>query len=386
MSKESLDFSKCKLVIIGSAHPLRGGLATYNERLAREFIDQGYDVTIYTFSLQYPGFLFPGKTQYSSEPAPADLPIKIRINSINPFNWWKVGKEIKEECPDLVIVKFWIPFMAPCLGTICRIIRKNRHTKIISIVDNLIPHENRPGDRILIRYWVNSVDGFIAMSRSVLAEINQFLVSKPKPTLFCPHPLYDNFGEPVPKTEAKKHLGLDPDYSYLLFFGFIRDYKGLDLLLKAFADERLRAYPLKLIVAGEFYTDAKPYYDLLDQLHLREHVIMHNEFIPDSAVSDYFCAADLVVQPYKNATQSGVTQIAYHFNKPMIITNVGGLAEFIPDGKVGYVVEPLVPAITSSIQQFYNEKKEDEFSANAAVEKMKYSWGRMVEAIREIAK
>jgi len=372
-------------VIIGSAHPLRGGLATYNERLAKEYIDQGSDVTIYTFSLQYPGFLFPGKTQYSTEPAPEGIPIKIKINSINPLNWIKVGRHIKNERPDLVIVKFWIPFMAPCLGTISRIIRKNKHTKIISILDNLIPHERRPGDMLLIHYWVNSADGFIAMSRSVLAEIDQFLTSKPKPTLFCPHPLYDNFGEPVSKTEAKKRLGLDPGCSYILFFGFIRDYKGLDLLLKAFADERLRAYPLKLMVAGEFYTDAKPYYDLLDQLHLREHVIIYNEFIPDSVVPDYFCAADLVVQPYKSATQSGVTQIAYHFNKPMIITNVGGLAEFVPDGKVGYIVEPLVPEIASSILRFYNEKMEKEFSANAAVEKLKYSWEKMLEAIDQVA-
>lgn len=373
-------------MIIGSAYPLRGGLATYNERLAKEYINQGHDVTIYTFSLQYPGFLFPGKTQYSSEPAPEGIPIRIKINSINPLNWVKVGRQIKKERPDLVIVKFWIPFMAPCLGTICRIIRRNKHTKIISIVDNLIPHEKRPGDLLLIRYWVNSADGFIAMSRSVLTEINHFLTSKTKPTLFCPHPLYDNYGQPVSKAEAKKHLGLDSGCSYILFFGFIRDYKGLDLLLKAFADERLRAYPVKLLVAGEFYTDAKPYYDLIDQLHLREKVIMHNEFIPDSAVSDYFSAADLVVQPYKNATQSGVTQIAYHFNKPMIITNVGGLGEFVPDGKVGYVVEPSVPEIASSILRFFDEKKEDEFSANAAIEKQKYSWDNMVNAIESLVR
>ena len=373
-------------MIIGSAHPLRGGLATYNERLAKEYINQDNDVTIYTFSLQYPGFLFPGKTQYSTEPAPEGIPIKIEINSINPLNWIKVGRHIKNERPDLVIVKFWIPFIAPCLGTICRIIRKNKHTKVISIIDNLIPHERRPGDLLLIRYWVNSADGFIAMSRSVLDEINQFLSSKLKPTLFCPHPLYDNFGKAVPKAEAKKRLGLDPMYSYILFFGFIRDYKGLDLLLKAFADERLRAFPLKLIVAGEFYTDAKPYYDLLDQLHLREHVIMCNDFIPDSVVADYFCAADLIVQPYKSATQSGVTQIAYHFDKPMIITNVGGLAEFVPNGRVGYVVEPSGPEIASAILRFYDENKEDEFSANAAIEKIKYSWKKMTEAIDEIAK
>jgi D-inositol-3-phosphate glycosyltransferase len=379
--KESLDSKIRKVVIIGSAHPLRGGLATYNERLAKEYISQGYDVTLYTFILQYPGFLFPGKTQYSSEPAPEEIPIRIRINSINPFNWLSVGRQIKNDCPDLVIVKFWIPFMAPCLGTICRIIRKNKHTKVISIVDNLLPHEKRPGDRLLIRYWVNSVDGFVAMSRSVLAEINDFIKSKPKPTVFCPHPLYDNFGETIEKNAAKERLGLDPGYSYVLFFGFIRDYKGLDLLLKAFGDKRLRELSLKLIVAGEFYTDPKPYKDLLNELDLNEKVIMRNEFIPDSSVSVYFCAADIVVQPYKSATQSGVTQIAYHFNKPMIITNVGGLSEFVPDGKVGYIVEPDANEIASAILRFYSENKEQEFAANAAKEKLKYSWSRMLEAI-----
>jgi glycosyltransferase involved in cell wall biosynthesis len=379
-----LDFKKQKVVIIGSAHPLRGGLATYNERLAKEFVDQGHDVCIYTFSLQYPGFLFPGKSQYSTEPAPEGIPIKIKINSINPLNWIKVGRELKKEGPDLVIVKFWIPFMAPCLGTICRIIRKNKHTKIVSILDNLIPHERRPGDLLFIRYWVNSVDGFIAMSRSVFSEINQFVASKPKPTLFCPHPLYDNFGKEIPKTEAKIHLKLDAKYSYILFFGFIREYKGLDLLLKAFADERLRTYPLKLIVAGEFYTDPKPYYELIDKLNLKELVIMHNEFITDSQVSDYFCASDLVVQPYKSATQSGVSQIAYHFNKPMVITNVGGLAEFVPHGKVGYVVEPLENEIADAIFIFFNENKESEFIVNSAIEKQKYSWKNMVKAIESI--
>jgi D-inositol-3-phosphate glycosyltransferase len=380
-----LDFNRRKVVIIGSAHPLRGGLATYNERLAKEYINQGNDVVIYTFSLQYPGFLFPGKTQYSSEPAPEGIPIRIKVNSINPFNWIRIGREIRKSRPDLVIVKFWIPFMAPCLGTICRIIRKNKHTKIISILDNLIPHERRPGDLLLIRYWVNSADGFIAMSRSVLAEINQFLISKPKPTLFCPHPLYDNFGESVSKAEAKKRLKLDSGYSYILFFGFIRDYKGLDLLLKAFADERLRAFPLKLLVAGEFYTDSKPYYQLIRELNLEEDVIMSNDFIPDSAVGNYFCAADLVVQPYKSATQSGVTQIAYHFDKPMIITDVGGLAEFVPHEKVGYVVKSSEKEIADAILRFYEEKKESEFSANAAIEKQKYSWGKMTEAIDKIA-
>jgi D-inositol-3-phosphate glycosyltransferase len=373
-----------KVILIGPAYPLRGGLATYNERLIREYRKRGDDASIYTFSLQYPGFLFPGKTQYSTEPSPEDIPIKIRINSINPLNWLRVGNEIRKIKPDLVIVKFWMPFMAPCFGTICRIVKRNKHTKVISIIDNIIPHEKRPGDRLLAQYWVNSADGFIAMSRSVLDDLKTFFKSKSKPTLFCPHPLYDNFGDPVSKELAKQRLNLDDHFHYILFFGFIRDYKGLDLLLKAFADIRLRKYPLKLIVAGEFYCDPRPYHDLIDQNGLKDRVIMSNDFIPDSEVVNYFCSADLVVQPYKSATQSGVTQIAYHFNKPMIITDVGGLAEFVPDGKAGYVVNPDPLKIADAIVRFYEENKEEEFSKFASVEKEKYSWGKMVEAIGEL--
>jgi glycosyltransferase involved in cell wall biosynthesis len=371
-----------KVVLIGPAHPLRGGLATYNERLIREYRSTGADASIYTFSLQYPSVLFPGKTQYSSEPPPAGIPIHIRVNSVNPLNWLKVGYEIRRMRPDLVIVKFWIPFMAPCLGTICRIIRKNRHTRVVSIIDNIIPHEKRPGDRALAAYWTNSVDGFVAMSRSVLEDLKTFDTQKPK--VFCPHPLYDNFGEPVPKSEAQHRLGLDDSYRYLLFFGFIRDYKGLDLLIDAFADERLRKTPLKLIVAGEFYCDPKPYLERIERYGIGEHVIMSNDFIPDSQVVNYFCASDLVVQPYKSATQSGVTQIAYHFNKPMLITNVGGLAEIVPDGKVGYVVPPDPRAIADAIVDFYEERREQEFSANAAIEKQKYTWSKMVEAVDRV--
>lgn len=371
-----------KVVIIGTAWPLRGGLATYNERLARAFRDKGTDVEIYTFSLQYPGFLFPGKTQYSDEPAPDNLRIHVAINSINPINWIKSGLKIRKSKPDLVIIKFWIPFMSPCLGTIARIIRSNHHSKIISIIDNIIPHEKRFGDRILGRFWVKSVQGFVAMSRSVLGDLESF--DKLKPKAYCPHPLYDNFGLAISKKEAIDELKLDHNFSYLLFFGFIRDYKGLDLLLKAFADERFRRLPLKLLVAGEFYSDPKPYKELIKTLGLSNCVIMSNDFIPDSEVYKYFCAADLVVQPYKHATQSGVTQIAYHFNRPMIITDVGGLAEFVPDGKVGYVVKPDPESIAEAILKFYMEKKEAEFTENVILEKTKYSWDRMLETIKNL--
>ncbi len=372
-----------KIVIIGSAYPLRGGLATYNERLARAFIQKGFDVTIETFSLQYPSFLFPGKTQYSESPSPADLHINISVNSINPFNWLKVGQKIRKQNPDIVIIKFWMPFMAPCFGKIARIIRKNKHTKVISIIDNIIPHEKRKGDRLLANYFVKTVDGFVAMSRSVLNDLETF--DKNKPKIFCPHPLYDNFGGIIEKNTAKQKLGLDVNSKYILFFGFIRDYKGLDLLLEAMPKCIEADNSIRLLVAGEFYSDSKPFFELIKKHKLENYVLMHNDFIPDEKVADYFCASDIVVQPYKDATQSGVTQIAYHFNKPMIVTNVGGLAEIIPDGKVGYVVKPVVSEIAAAIVKFYKENREEEFSKNAAIEKLKYSWDKMVEAVEQLA-
>lgn len=370
---------KKKIVILGSAYPLRGGLAAYNERLAREYQSHGYDVIVYTFNLQYPSFLFPGKTQYSSEPAPADLQINVRVNSVNPLNWISAGREIKKLEPELLIIKFWIPFMAPCLGTIARIVRKNRYTRIISILDNIIPHEKRPGDRLLAGYFVRSTHGFIAMSQNVLNDLKTF--DDRKPVIFCPHPLYDGFGQIMEKTEARKKLALDVNARYILFFGFIRDYKGLDILLEAMNDKRIRELGIKLVVAGEFYTDPKPYTELVSRLKLEDSVVMSNDFIPDSSVAAYFCASDLVVQPYKNATQSGVTQIAYHFDKPMITTDVGGLAEIVPHGKVGYVVEPDPGQIASAIETFYREGRETEFVENTRKEKMKYSWKRLVDQI-----
>jgi glycosyltransferase involved in cell wall biosynthesis len=372
-----------KIVILGTAHPLRGGLSAYNERIAYEFQSQGHEVIIYTFSLQYPDFLFPGTTQFSDQPAPKDLTIKVAVNSVNPFNWWKVGREIKALNADLLIVKFWLPFMAPCLGTICKLVRGNNKTKVISIIDNIIPHEKRIGDFQFAKYFVNNVDGFIAQSKSVLSDLNLFDATKPK--RFSPHPLYDNFGAAIPKEEAKAKLGLDSNKHYLLFFGFIRDYKGLDILLKAIADKRFKDQNINVIVAGEFYNNAEQYHQLIEELKIADLVTLRTDFIPDDMVRYYFCASDIVVQPYKHATQSGVTQICYHFNRPMIVTNVGGLPEIVPNDVVGYVVEPEPTSIANAILKFYAEQKEDVFAANINIEKEKYSWNAMLKSIYEVA-
>ncbi len=371
-----------RIIIIGPAHPLRGGLASYNERLASEFSRQGHRVSIFTFSLQYPGFLFPGTTQYSSEPAPADIDIQIKINSINPLNWLLTGLQLKKQKPDLIIVRYWLPFMGPCLGTILRMTHSGQ-TRILCIADNIIPHEKRIGDTAFTRYFVKPVDAFITMSEKVLADLKAF--APKKKARFVPHPLYDNFGDTLSRTDARVHLGIDTNARILLFFGFIRKYKGLDILLDAM--KILKDNPenasIKLLVAGEFYEGRKPYDEQIERLGLEDSLILKTDFIPDSEVKYYLCAADAVVQPYRNATQSGVTPLAYHFQKPMIVTNVGGLPALVPDGKAGLVATPDAAGIAAKIDEYF-AKGEDFFIPHLLEEKKKYTWSRMTESILEL--
>lgn len=373
-----------KIVIVGTAWPYRGGLANFNERLARELQADSDQVEIETFTLQYPDFLFPGETQYSSDPQPKDLKIERKVNSINPFNWVSVGMELRKKNADIIIIKYWIPLMAPALGTIARIAKGNGNTKIISVLDNVIPHEKRFGDKLLSKYFIGSCDGFIAMSKSVYDDLRIF--DKKKPMILSPHPIYDNFGEKVDKETAIERLKLDPQTRYMLFFGLIRDYKGLDILLNAMADSRLRDKNFKLIVAGEFYNDGQKYFDQEKDLQLEGKIIWKTGFVPNDDVKLYFCASDLIVQPYKSATQSGVTQIAYHFERPMLVTNVGGLSEIVPNGKIGYSIEPNSKEITDAICDFYDNNREEQFVANIKEEKKKYSWNRMTENIKKVVR
>lgn len=371
------------IVVVGTAYPYRGGLAAFNERLARQWQKEGHNVEIYTFSLQYPSFLFPGKTQFSSEPAPSDLVSLRKVNSCNPFNWLKVGREISKKKPDLVIFAYWMSFMAPCMGTMARKIRKNRHTKVIALVHNMIPHEPNILDKLFPKYFVKSMDGFLALSKSVVDDIRKFDRNN-RPKTFSPHPIYDHYGKIITQSDALDNLGLHADCKYVLFFGFIRAYKGLDLLLEAFADKRIAERNIKLIVAGEFYGDSAPYLKQIKDLGIGEKVILRTDFIPDSEVYNYFCAANLVAQPYKSATQSGVTQIAFHFEKPMLVTNVGGLAEIVPNGKIGYVVEPQPVEIANAIVDYFDNGRETEFRANTIEEKKKYDWKNITQSIRKL--
>ena len=366
------------IIIIGPAHPLRGGgIVSFNERLAYAFQEAGHQCEIWSFSLQYPGFLFPGKTQFVNTPPPAGLTIRTLINSINPLNWIKVGMQLRKKSPSLVIVRFWIPFMGPCLGTILRLINK-RQTKVICIADNVIPHEKRPGDYVFTRYFFKRCDGFVTMSNSVYDDLKKIVPGKP--AKLTVHPLYDQFGPALSKEIAREKLSLNSHDKIILFFGFIRPYKGLDLLLAAMQDPRLQLMNVKLLIAGEFYENESRYHQLIQEYQLQKRVILHTNFIPDEEVGLYLSAADVIVQPYKTATQSGVTPLAYHFEKPMIVTNVGGLPEMVPHEKAGLVCEPTPIDLARSIEAFY-KKDVSYFTAGIQEEKKKYEWSTMIETL-----
>lgn len=373
-----------KIVIVGTAYPYRGGLATFNERLARQFSAEGHDVHIETFTLQYPSLLFPGKTQYSTEKAPADLNIVRSLNSCNPLSWIKLGRKLRKEAPDLVICCYWMAFMAPAFGTVCRIAKRNRHTRCIALVHNMFPHEKGVLDKLFAPYFVHTQDAFLALSKSVVADIEPLAPSVPK--TFSPHPIYDHFGAPMTKQDACQALHLDPWKQYMLFFGLVRAYKGLDLLIDALGKVKDQLPDLHLLIAGEFYEDEAAYRKQIEANGLTNRVIIRNEFIADAELPKYFGAADLITQPYKSATQSGVTQVAFHFEKPMLVTNVGGLGEIVHHGKMGYAVEPNADAIADAILDYFNNHRQEAFTEYLRKEKNKYNWDKLTSAFLKLYK
>ena len=267
------------IVIVGTAYHFRGGLATFNQRLAQQFIEEGHQVEIITFTTQYPSFLFPGKTQLSNEQPPADLTIRRAVNSCNPLTWLKVGHQLRKQRPDLVICCYWMAFFAPTFATIERIARRNGHTKCIALVHNMIPHEPSILDKLFAPAFVRNTDAFVALSQSVLTDIDK-LGGQYKPKTFSPHPIYDHYGEQMPKAAACEALSLDPDKEYMLFFGLVRAYKGLDLLIDAFALVKDKLPDLRLIIAGEFYEDEQKYREQIAATGLSERIIIRNEFVP----------------------------------------------------------------------------------------------------------
>ena len=378
-SRILLDSRKLHIAIVGPAHPYRGGLASIMETMAREYQRRGYRVDILTFTLQYPSLLFPGKSQTVDTPKPDDLTIERCISTVNPLTWLSVGRRLCRMKPDIVLMKYWTPFMAPCFGTIARLARRNNHTKVICQIDNVEPHEHHLTDRIFNRYYLRSVDGFIYMSEQVHSELKAYTSA---PALFAPHPMFEHFGCRVERHEACERLGLDPAQRYSLFFGLIRDYKGLDTLLEAW--HKFRRAGHKLLIAGEFYTSRDKYMEQIKRLGLQDDVVLHDHFVPDGEVRDYFSVAECVVLPYKTATQSGVTQIAYNFCTPIIVTRVGGLAEVVPDDRVGYVVDSSVEGVLHGLERIFKDDTLDRFREAMTKERERFSWRAMCDSIEEL--
>jgi D-inositol-3-phosphate glycosyltransferase len=372
-----------KIVLVSPAHPLRGGIAASSERMAFALLAAGHEVVVYSFSLQYPDFLFPGKTQYSDGPAPAGLHIVTCINAVNPFNWIAVGRRIAAERPDRILVRYWLPLMGPCLGTVLRavVFFSRKKIPVTALTDNIVPHEKRPGDRLFSRYFMGACRDFVVMSHAVGAQIRAFLPEKkqqdPQVVRFAEHPVYDIYGAGMDRAAARTLLNLPDNAPTVLFFGFIRAYKGLDLLLEALA----LCPDVHAVVAGECYEDWAPYAERIERLGIGVRTHLFTDFIPDGEVTRYFSAADLVVQPYRSATQSGISQIAFHFEKPMVVTRVGGLAEIVRDGVSGYVVEPEAAAIAAAIRRFFEENMGEAMRAGVRSEKPRFSWENLVRVL-----
>ena len=369
-----------KITILSTAYPLRGGIAHFNGLLYKE-LNKNHEVNVITFKRQYPSILFPGKSQLEENNSVEKIPTEELVDSINPFNWIKIGLKIKKDCPDLLIYKYWMPFFGPCFGTITRFAKKNKKTKVITICDNVIPHERKPLDISFTKYFFNKVDFFVLLSEKVKNDLLK-LYPKAKNKVL-PHPIYSNFGVPVSKEEAKSFLKIT-DEKIILFFGFIRDYKGLDVLLEAMSilKEKLN---IKLLVAGEFYSNKEKYLNQIEKLNIKENLLMFTDFIPTSEVKYYFSASDCVILPYRNATQSGIVQIAMNFRKPVIAANVGGLDEVIREDETGFIIEKEKPEqLADAILRFYTGNKEKLFLPNIEKEIKKYSWEKFVEGIFEL--
>lgn len=367
-----------RIVLIGTAFPLRGGIAHYIALLYKHLKQKNHIVKVLSFKRQYPGLFFPGKTQKDEGKELISIQSTPILDSINPLTWIQAFFWVKKFRPQLLIFKYWMPFFAPCYATLAFLCKTFLKIKSLYILDNVIPHERRIGDTFLTRVGLKYIDYFIAQSESVLKDLLQFRPYADYKEI--PHPVYEIFPPSTSKNEAKKTLGIK-DQRVILYFGYIRHYKGVKYLVKALP-RILDSFKVKLLLCGEFYEGREETLRLIEEEGVKEQVEVYDKFIPNEEVGYYFSAADLVVLPYVNATQSGIVQIAFHYEKPVLVTSVGGLPEVVKHEICGYVVNPQDPqAIAEAVKRFYQGKKATEFSKNIKVEKKKYSWERMVEAV-----
>jgi len=380
-----------KLAFLGPAPPFRGGIVTYYGMLARVLKNRGHEVFWASFRKQYPRFLFPGSEQEGESAPWLDQPNSPRFVPWSPVSWWRTSSDLKRRVPRAVIIKFWIPFFAPGFFGVTWLLRRRTDIRIIYLLDNVIPHEKYPFGRFLTRLALRQGHGFIAQSDQVRQDLFTVLPdTDPTAVITTPHPVYD-FGKPgrprKSRSEARTALGLPAAARLVLFFGFIKPYKGVMHLIDAAADLKTHfGDGIRVLLVGDIYGEKQPYLDRIAASSAKDIIQLIDGFVPDETVEDYFLAADLAVLPYVSATQSGIVQIAYNYDLPVVTTNVGGLPEVVLNGKTGFIVQPEDPsALAGAVVRFFDEDRAVDFATQVAAEKEKYSWDRMAEAVERLA-
>lgn len=369
---------KMKVIIIGTAYPYRSKVSAFNHNLARQLMADGNDVEIITYTYQGSEL-----RKLSGDESPDNIRITHMINSVNPMSWRRTANYIKKSLPDEVIFAYTNSRASVCMGNIAQKLSGPEGIKRVAIVKDMIPEDANVLDRILPYKFARNIDGFVCVNKGINEDIEHF-EKTPKPKKYSNLPINVPYGKRIPREMAIEQLSLDPNYRYLLCFGYIRPYKGLDLLIEAFADERIRKYKVKLLIAGEFKDNIQTYIDKIHSTNIGEFLEMRTEYINNRDVNKYFSAADMIMQTYKKPKESGVTQMAYHFEKPMLVTNVKKLADIVPNGVVGYVVEPEPKSIADAIVDFYEHDRREEFERNVAVEKQKFSWVNLTKTIETL--
>lgn len=367
-----------KIAIIGPSHPYRGGMAAFNESLGRELQRQGHEVELINFIFQYPNWIFPGEKQTTDDPAPVDLVIFRKIHSISPLNWIKVRSYLKRQQYDRIFCGYWLPLLSPCFTSILKGLKKE--TQITGIIHNAIPHEKRTGDHSLTAMFLRQLTDAVVLSKSVEKDLKTFELPADLNIIRLFHPIYDQYGTPVEENRAKQELELDSSKRYLLFFGFIRSYKGLDILIEAFGRTNLPG-DVDLLIAGEFYEDRERYLKLIQDSGVSSRIHLKEGYIPSDRVKFFFCAAKAVVLPYRSATQSGITQIAIHFSLPVISTRVGGIEEYIRHDYNGWLTSSDSAVLASDLSRLFKEDPFERYAEAQSEVLQKYSWKAFVEEL-----
>ena len=361
---------KKKVLLLGPAYPYRGGIADTQNYLAQNLSRLGHEVLVYTFKYQYPKLLFPGKTQYSSVPMPKGIDIKRKIHSINPINWIKISNEINHYDPDIVLFRYWTPFLAPCWIWIAK--RLSSKIKKIALVDNWIPHDKKPWDKTMNDLFGKTMDAFVTLSNAVAKEIME---DKPKTPIWSGfHPIADDLPKIISKAVARKKLGWSKEKNIVLFFGLIRKYKGLDLLIEAFSKSPLKSSKTLLVIVGEPYEKKEKYVSLIHQLKLEDRIICDFNYADRELTRDVICAADVVAQTYRSATQSGVTPLAYYYQTPLLVSNLPGLKAPIEKDGTGLVTEKAPEKIANNLYEILQENNLLYYQKNLSQTLKNYTW------------